>query len=310
MEDESRVVDALFAGPPDQFVAGRTAAVAAAKAAGDPGRARRLAALRRPTVAAWLVNLLALRDPAALAALDPLAGRLRAAQRDGDGDALRTLATERRRLVGALVRRAAQLAGAAGAARPSATVLSEVESTLHAALVDGEVAARARAGRLTKGADYAGFADAPRPPLRLVPDADAVDPTPAGGRAAPGEVRDAAARTGTPAAGGEAVAGARHGDSDREDRTPDAPERTADEDRAPAAAASPAVGYARAVQELVEARAAEEAADAALAALDQRLAALRRETADLQSRRAAAVAGRDAARAARRAAQRHLSRLD
>ncbi|HEX5740813.1 MAG TPA: hypothetical protein VFY17_04570 [Pilimelia sp.] len=286
VEDESRAVDALFAAPPEQFVAGRNTAVAAAKAAGDPGRAQRLAALRRPTVAAWLVNLLALGAPDALAALEPLADRLRAAQRTGDGEALRALATERRRLVGALVRRAAELAGAAGAARPSATVLSEVESTLHAALVDREVAARVRAGRLTRAADYAGFADASRPPLRVVP---GTGPT---GRTTPPVGRDRTASGRGPRGG-----------------TPPPSARTA-ADSAPTGAGSPADGYARAMRELVEARAAEEAADAALAALDRRLAALRRETADLQARRGAAVAERDAARAARRAAQRHLSRLD
>ena len=61
MDGTDELIRRLYEAPPEGFVAGRAAAVAAAKKAGDTATAKRLAALRKPTVAAWLVNLLALR---------------------------------------------------------------------------------------------------------------------------------------------------------------------------------------------------------------------------------------------------------
>src|SRR5512142_3207595 len=58
-----QIGDRLYALPPEQFVAARNEAVAAARKAGDRDTAEAVAALRKPTQAAWLVNLLALRRP-------------------------------------------------------------------------------------------------------------------------------------------------------------------------------------------------------------------------------------------------------
>ena len=82
--DESRS-EQLYAAPPDGFVAARAAAVAAARQAGDRDTAKRLGALKKPTVAAWLVNLLALRRPELLDELVELAAALRSAQRNLQG---------------------------------------------------------------------------------------------------------------------------------------------------------------------------------------------------------------------------------
>ncbi len=56
-------VDGLFAAGPEEFVARRQALVKLLKASGDRERAAEVAALRRPTVAAWAVNQLARRHP-------------------------------------------------------------------------------------------------------------------------------------------------------------------------------------------------------------------------------------------------------
>ena len=56
--DAEEVADALYALPPEQFTAARNARAQAAKAAGDREAAARIAALRKPTVLGWLVNLL------------------------------------------------------------------------------------------------------------------------------------------------------------------------------------------------------------------------------------------------------------
>ncbi|TDC41760.1 hypothetical protein [Micromonospora sp. KC213] len=166
----SEVVQRLYRTPPDKFVAARDAAVAEARRAGDPAGARRIARLKRPTVAAWLVNLLALERPELVADLTQLAEALRTAQRDLKGPKLRELSAQRRAVVAALVtevrRIAARTPGAPAAAR---LPLAEVESTLHAALADAEVAEQVRSGQLLRAAHYAGFGEVPRPQLRLVP---------------------------------------------------------------------------------------------------------------------------------------------
>ncbi|CCH15989.1 hypothetical protein [Micromonospora lupini] len=165
----AELVQQLYRTPPDRFVAARDAAVAEARRAGDPSTARELARLRRPTVAAWLVNLLAIRRPELVADLVQLADALRAAQRELRGPRLRELSAQRRAVVGALVAEVRKLAAAEPEAPPAGRLpLAEVEATLNAALSDAEVAEQVRAGRLLRSASYAGFGEVPRPQLRLV----------------------------------------------------------------------------------------------------------------------------------------------
>lgn len=164
------MADRLYTVPPARFVAARDEAVSRARAAGDRATAAALAKLRRPTVAAWLVNLLALRRPDLVAELDALAAGLREAQRGLRGERLRELAAQRRAVVSALVATARALAVEEDPTLARATLpLAEVEATLHAALADQGVAERVRGGRLLKPVAYAGFGEPPRPRLRLVP---------------------------------------------------------------------------------------------------------------------------------------------
>ncbi|BCY14980.1 hypothetical protein [Actinoplanes sp. L3-i22] len=165
------VVRRLYEEPPDGFVATRSAAIEAARAAGDRDTAKRLAALKKPTVAAWVVNLLARRRPDLIGELVELSGALRAAQRELRGDQLRELSQQRRAFVSALVTAARKLAVAAGAGAGKLP-LGEVEATLTAALADPEVAGQVRTGRLIRAAAYAGFGEVPRPRLRLITGGD------------------------------------------------------------------------------------------------------------------------------------------
>ncbi|TDB75724.1 hypothetical protein [Micromonospora sp. KC723] len=165
----SDVVQRLYRTPPEKFVAARDAAVAEARRAGDTADARRIARLRRPTVAAWLVNLLALERPDLVADLAQLAEALRTAQRDLKGPKLRELSAQRRAVVAALVTEVRRIAARTPGAPPAARLpLAEVESTLNAALADTEVAEQVRSGQLLRAAHYAGFGEVPRPQLRLV----------------------------------------------------------------------------------------------------------------------------------------------
>ncbi|MEV0730809.1 hypothetical protein [Polymorphospora sp. NPDC050346] len=185
----------LYTVPPDRFVAARDDAVAAARAAGDRDAARRIARLRRPTLAAWLVNLLAINRPELVADLVELSAALRTAQRELRGERLRELSNQRRAAVNALVAAARDLARAAEPAVAAGKLpLPEVEATLNAALSDADVAEQVRSGRLLRPVSYAGFGEVPRPQLRLLtggagPAEPAAGPPGKGGRERPGEER-------------------------------------------------------------------------------------------------------------------------
>ena len=158
----------LYALPPEEFTAARGEAVAVARKAGDRELAAQVGGLRRPTVGAWLVNLLAHRRPDLIGELLALGESMRSAQRNLRGDELRELSTQRRAMVSALARESRALAVAAGRGVRAVLPLGEVENTLIAALADPEVAAEVRLGRLVKPVEYAGFGEQPRPQLRLV----------------------------------------------------------------------------------------------------------------------------------------------
>lgn len=157
----------LYALPPEEFIAARDAAV---RAAGSRERAAAIAGMRKPTVAAWLVNLLAIHRPELLAGLAELAAELRTAQRELRGSELRSLSTQRRATVAALVDEARRLAIEAKPAlgRGVGLPLAEVESTLQAALAEPDAADLVRSGRLVRTIEYAGFGEVPRPQLRLI----------------------------------------------------------------------------------------------------------------------------------------------
>ena len=154
------IVRELYVLPPAEFVAARDELVRAARAAGSRDIAERLRHLRRPTRSAWLVNVLA-RDPAAMRRLSTVGKELRDAQTGLDSTQLRTLSEQRRRLITDLLEQAQAHATDAGL-RLTATVLSEVEATLQAALVDLAGALTIRNGRLVRPLSHSGFGPRPR----------------------------------------------------------------------------------------------------------------------------------------------------
>ena len=162
------VLDRLYTLPPERFIAARDEAVAAARRAGDRAGAQAIGKLRRPTVAAWLVNLLARERPELIGELFDLGDALRAAQHDLRGEELRELSIRRRAAISGLIGQARQLAREAGRSGREALPLTDVEATLAAALAEPEIAAAVRAGTLTKASGYAGFGETPKPRLRLI----------------------------------------------------------------------------------------------------------------------------------------------
>lgn len=166
--DGDEVTARLYALPPERFVAARDEEVARARQAGDREGAKRIAGLRRPTVAAWLVNLLAIERPDLLGELLTLGEQLREAQHELRGTQLRELSARRRSVVDALAAQARTLAAAKGRPVREQAPLDEVATTLNAALSDAEVAREVRAGRLLRPTSYAGFGETPRPVLRVL----------------------------------------------------------------------------------------------------------------------------------------------
>lgn len=153
-------VDDLYGGPLGDFVARRDAAARAARTAGDRDLAARVAALRKPTVAAWAVNLLVRDDPSLADQVRAVGEGLREAERTLDGPALRELTTQRRKLVAGLAQQARRLASAAGQ-KVSDAAAQEVERTLTAALLDPAAAQAVTSGALTHAQEHVGFGATP-----------------------------------------------------------------------------------------------------------------------------------------------------
>lgn len=146
----------LYAGDFDDFIPRRTALVKRAKDAGDPDLAKQVLACRKPTRAAWLVNLLAVGEPEQLAEALELGEALAQAHREASGSQLRELSAARTRTVNALARRAGEL-GREYDYEPPASAIGEVAETIQAALADPELARGIRTGTMTASVRAAGF---------------------------------------------------------------------------------------------------------------------------------------------------------
>lgn len=168
--DLDEAVTRLYASDLADFVATRTRLATEA----DREDARAIKALRKPTVTAWLLNLLARREPDLVGEVGALGGRMRAAQAKGDAQALRESRPERddlvRRVVDA-VRAVAQTEDRA--LTPAAE--DEVRASLVAALADADGQAALASGMLVRPLSYSGFGEvdlddavAARARLRLV----------------------------------------------------------------------------------------------------------------------------------------------
>ncbi|MEU8178523.1 hypothetical protein AB0C14_37140 [Microbispora hainanensis] len=158
--DFDEVADRLYGMVPEEFTSARDALAKEVKAAGDAALAKRIKALRKPTVVAWAVNRTARERSEELERLLDLGRRLRDAWRAQDADALAEAGRERTPLVARLVRSVREEAEAAGHPLAPAADL-EIEQTLDAAVVDEDAAEQVRLGRLTRPLSYSGFTPAP-----------------------------------------------------------------------------------------------------------------------------------------------------
>lgn len=148
------LADGLYALRPDEFTAARNELANQTKAT-DADLAKQVQALKKPSVAAWVVNNLARARRDDLTELVQLGATMREAQEEMDRTALAELTRQRRQVVGAMARDAAELAEEAGH-RVSQTVTDEVVQTLQAALSDEVAAGAVLSGRLLRGLETVG----------------------------------------------------------------------------------------------------------------------------------------------------------
>jgi hypothetical protein len=151
MADE---LDKLYEIKPEEFTSLRTKLAASAKQRGDNDTANQISAARKPTTAAWVVNRLALSNRDIRTRLTGLGERLKDAHAAMDGDRIRALSAEQRRLVDDVARAAFE---EAELANPTAALRDDVTGTLQAAIADPDVASRL--GRLTKAEQWSGFGE-------------------------------------------------------------------------------------------------------------------------------------------------------
>jgi uncharacterized coiled-coil protein SlyX len=177
--DLDEVADELYAVPPEEFIALRTAREDEARAGGDKVLAKAIGALPKPSTAAWVSNLLVRARRPEIEGLVELGGLLREAQENLAGDQMRALSSQRSQLVSALTRQASALARERGR-RISSAIADQVEETLRAAMADPEAGEALLTGRLTSPMSYSGLGTTvSRPDLRLVrPAAGERTPTP------------------------------------------------------------------------------------------------------------------------------------
>jgi DNA repair exonuclease SbcCD ATPase subunit len=191
-EELLEIADELYALSLGDFTPARDAKVKELK---GTDLAPRVKALKKPSLAAWVVNLLVRQETGQVEQVLTVGAALREAQAAMSGDELRALTRQRRQLTAAVTTRARALAREHGQ-KVTDAVADQVEATLTASMVDEGCAAAVRSGLLVGALSATGVdeveldkavavpealgfqalareADAPaRPDLHVVPDPD------------------------------------------------------------------------------------------------------------------------------------------
>jgi peptidoglycan hydrolase CwlO-like protein len=141
------IAEELYSLQPDEFTGTRNQWAKQTKADGDPELAKRVTELRKPSMAAWVVNMMMRHQGEQMSQVLELGASLRQAQEELDGDALRELTKQRRQLTTAVTTQGRELARELGH-KVTETVADQVQGTLHAAMVDEDAAAAVRSGLL------------------------------------------------------------------------------------------------------------------------------------------------------------------
>ena len=183
MDELTEIADRLYAVPAVGFTEARNAA---AREVDDKALATQVKKLKKPSVAAWSINLLVRRESAQIDSVLELAESLRAAAEALDGDELRALTRQRRQLTTALASTARSLAREAGV-RLTGPVVEQVEGMLNAAMIDPVAAQAVRTGRVLSAFTSTGVSELDVSSVIALPDALDVKAVPVDGPAEDGE---------------------------------------------------------------------------------------------------------------------------
>jgi hypothetical protein len=154
-------VDDLYDAPLEQFVTRRGNLARELRKQGKREEAAEIAALRKPSVAAWAVNQLVRTQSRSVAELFDAGDALQEAHRTattgrGDAGALRSAAQRERSAADQLMEAARGLLTADGN-ELSATIVDRVADTLRAAALDDEAREKVRDGRLERELRHVGL---------------------------------------------------------------------------------------------------------------------------------------------------------
>jgi hypothetical protein len=138
---------------------------AEARQAGQPELASSLKRLRKPSVGAWLANLLVFEQSDDVERLVDLGAELRAPNRKLDGEQIRRVSKEKSDAVSKLVRDAESRASRADQS-VSTAASQELEETLEAAFANPEAAESLLGGGLNRGLHYSGLGFGNQPVTR------------------------------------------------------------------------------------------------------------------------------------------------
>jgi hypothetical protein len=154
-------VDELYGLPLDRFTPERNALARELRNGGERERGAEVAALRKPSVAAWAVNQLVRTQKSAIGELFAAGDGLRHAHDEvlagrGDGGSLRVAVERERKAVESLIQSAGGLLSTDGHDL-SPTIIDRVADTLHAAALDDDARALLRDGRLERELRHVGL---------------------------------------------------------------------------------------------------------------------------------------------------------
>ncbi|WP_188484825.1 hypothetical protein [Cellulomonas carbonis] len=221
----------LYALPAGDFTAARDRIAKEVRSEGDRELAALVAGLRRPTTAAWAVNLLVRTHPDEVERLLELGAALREAQATLAGHELRALGKQQHQVLAGF-RRQVRAAAVDAGQRLSDTVTQQVEATLRAAMADPRAADAVRSGLLTTHLESIGFAPVDVDGAVAVPEGVGGAGDGAGGGGGAGAADGEAPRDGVAPRDGATRGGAEQSSGERVDRARTAHAERGSADRA------------------------------------------------------------------------------
>ena len=167
MSELLEVADELYGLAPERFTPERDAR---AKQLKGTDLAAPVKALKKPSVAAWVVNQLVRHETEQVEQLLAVGEAVRAAAASLEASQLRELTKQRRQLTAAVTTQARKVAGGLGV-KVTQAVADQVEATLTAAMLDEACARAVRSGLLVAALSTTGVGDTDPSPALAVPEA-------------------------------------------------------------------------------------------------------------------------------------------